>query len=253
MRIRLEELVGQLETLLPELEAERLSSAFANDVFEAVDYWRGLGRHVLDGNTKVNYPERAKAELSLWGKLNGILGQKPVEVQIKYAPLLIVTQELLQTVEGINPPGDGHLGFWRTIGMHFSFLQRQYAFAVTEKQPTVIRFSSGAVYLKLECIDNPALSCSFGPEPEQDKTFWIDDLLFLNFDQRYKTLPVTLQLDSEGAVDAWFKFLADIFKRYGDPVFKNKPLIFAQLLKAQGERDREYVLKMRQERSHERD
>lgn len=244
MRRGLKELVGQLEARLSELERERFLTAFANDVFEAVDYWRNLGRYVLDSNTKVNYPERARNELNLLSKLEGILQKQPPEEQHKYGQLLRTSKELLRSVEQVQPPRDGHLGVLKVIDRYFHFLQTEYNFSIADKQPTGVRFSSGSVYLKLEYIENPPLSCSFGPESEPLRTFWIDDLLFINGDGRYRDLPKELHLGSKQEVERWFAFLADVFKHYGQPVLSNQPNIFSRLAKAQGERDAEYVQEM---------
>jgi hypothetical protein len=239
----LEELVGKLAARLPELRRERFSSTFANDVFESVEYWRNLGQYVLDRNTKVNYPERARHELTLLLRLEAVLKESP-EVRPKYAQLLSASGELLRNVEKVQPPKNGHLGTLKFIAKYFSFLQTEYNFAIVDKQPTGVRFSSRAVHLKLECIENPHLSCSFGPEADPKETFWINDLLFMNGDPRYRTLPEELQLDTEVQVDGWFAFLGGVFRQYGQPVLGNEPEIFQRLARAQAERDHEYVEEM---------
>jgi hypothetical protein len=244
MSKELKELVAQLEERLPELERERFSTPLANDIFEAVDYWRDLGRYVLENNTKVNYPERARGELLLLSELRGILQNKSPEEQQKYTQLLSTSEELLRSVGQVEPPKDGHLGVLKVIDQYFDFLWAQYNFSIADKQPTGVSFSSGAVYLKLECIENPSLSCSFGPECEPRQTFWIDDLLFLNGDARYRSLPKELHLRTEEEVRSWFTFLAGIFKQYGQAVLSNKPGIFARLATAQMKRDAEYAEEM---------
>jgi len=244
MSNELKELVEQLEERLPELERERFSTTFANDIFEAVDYWRNLGRYVLENNTKVNYPDRARGELDLVSKLRGILQKKPREEQQNYTQLLGTSEKLLQNIEKVQPPEGGHLGVWKVIRKHFHFLQTDYKFSIVDMQPTRVHFSSGAVYLQLECIENPTLSCSFGPETEPRETFWINDLLFMNGDTRYRNLPEELRLDTEEEVENWFAFLADVFKQYGHPVLSNDPGIFARLTEAQAERDAEYAREM---------
>ena len=50
----------------------------------------------------------------------------------------------------------------------------------------------------------------------------------MNGDDRYKSLPENLDLNTEEDVDAWIAFLADIFNRYGEPVFRDQPGIFAR-------------------------
>jgi len=240
----LKELLGQLEAKLPELEDRRFSSAFANDVFEAVDYWRNLGQHVLDGNTKVNYPDRAQSQLELLSRLEAILRTRSADDQKRYAQLLGASKQLLARVGQVRPPEDGHLGVLRVIGECFQFLRTEYNFAITNQHPTGVRFSSAAVYLNLECIENPVLSCSFGPKTEPQQIFWIGDLLFMNGNPGYRTLPEELVLDTESQVKEWFAFLARVFTQYGRSVLTNQPDIFRQLAEAQAERDAEYAREM---------
>jgi hypothetical protein len=237
-------LLTETEASLPELERERVFNAFANDIFEAVDYWRDLGLYVAENNTRVNYPEIAQGQLLLLAELRELLQRRSSEERRKYAPILDNSEKLLQFVKTVQPPKDGHLGVLRVIRDRFQFLQADHNFAITDTEPTGIRFSSGAVYLKLECIENPVLSCSFGPESNPVQTFWINDLLFLNRDFRYRELPDELRLDTQREVESWFGFLASIFKQYGTPVLTNEPGVFTRLVQAQAERDAEYVHEM---------
>jgi hypothetical protein len=240
----LEELIQQTEAHLPELERERFSSGFANDVFESIDYWRNLGRYAMEKNTRVNYPQIARGQLEFLGELQRVLQNRARQEQQKYAPLLATCHRILLLLEQVQPPKDGHLGVWRVIRKHFQFMQTDYKFSIVDMQPTGVRFSSGAVYLKLECIYGLTLSCSFGPETEPRDSFWINDLLYMNGDARYRNLPEELHLDTEEEVENWFTFLADVFKRYGHPVLSNEPSIFSRLTQAQAERDAEYVREM---------
>src|SRR5271166_3626541 len=121
MRESLQNAVSELEAHLPQLENERASDAFVNDLYEAASYWCELGRWVLQKNTKVNYPERVRGERELLTKLEALLRVKPAEVQVKYGPLLSTGGEILQIVEGVQPPKDGHLGFLRTARESFRF------------------------------------------------------------------------------------------------------------------------------------
>jgi hypothetical protein len=237
--------VNELGSQLPELERRRSSDTFANDLYEAAEYWRELGLWVLENNTKVNYPERVRGELKLLAKLWQILQNKPAEEQRLYAPVLETAQEILRRVERVQPPKDGHLSVLRIIREHFHFLQTDYGFSIVDKQPTGVRLSSGAIYLKLQHAKDPTLSCSFGPETDPQQCFWINDLLFMNRDPRYRTLPEELHLETEANTENWFAFLAAVFKQYGHPVLSNEPGIFIRLAQAQAERDAEYVQEMK--------
>jgi hypothetical protein len=244
MNESLQKAVIELERQLPELERQRTSDTFANDLYEAAYYWCELGRWVLENNTKVNYPERVRGERELLAKLHEILRNKSVEGQVKYGPLLNTGGEILRIVGGVQPPSDGHLGFLRIIRGYFRFLQTDYSFSITDEQPTSIRFSSGAVYVKLEHSRDPWLSCLFGPESTEREHFSIRDLLFLNRDERYRTMPEKLAVNTESEVESWFKFIADVFRQYGHGVLRNEPGVFERLAKAQAERDEEYRLEM---------
>ena len=248
MNVPLQTAVSELESHLPELERQRASDTFANDLYEAAYYWCELGHWVLENNTKVNYPERVRGERELLAKLQEILGNKSPEERLRYGPLLSTGSEILRMVEAVQPPRDGHLGFLRVVRECFRFLQTDYGFSVADEQPTSIRFSSGAVYVKLEHSRDPWSSCLFGPESAETKHFSISDLLFLNRDERYRTLPEKVAVTTESEVEAWFKFLANVFKEYGRTVLRNEPGTFERLAKAQAERDEEYKLEM--ERLH---
>jgi len=237
----LQNAVSEFEAQLPQLERQRASDAFVNDLYEAAAYWCDLGRWVLQKNTKVNYPERVRGELELLTKLESILRGKPSEAQLKYGPLLSTGGEILRMVEGVQPPKDGHLGFLRIVRECFQFLQTDFSFSVTKEQPTSLEFSSGAVYLELECSRDPWMSCLFGPESAERKHFSIQDLLFLHGDQRYRTLPEKLTMSTESEVEDWFRFVAGIFRQYGSEALSNQPGIFDSLAQAQTQRDAEFV------------
>jgi hypothetical protein len=146
-------------------------------------------------------------------------------------------------VETVRPPKDGHFGFLRSVRDQFVFLEIDFGFSEVNHQSTSIRFSSGSVYMELNHDFQPWSSCEFGPEASEAH-FWIQDLLYLNQDERYKTLPERLELDTEAETESWITFMADIFKRYGSPVLSNRPGIFEELTKAQAARDAAFVREM---------
>jgi hypothetical protein len=244
MRPMLQSLITELESYLPSLEAKRATVPIANDCYEAACYWCDLGRWVLESNTKVNYPERAKGERMLLAQLQRFLEGKSPEEQVEYAPVLKAGSELVEIVGTVQPPADGHLGFLRITRELFSFLRTEFQFTEDDTEPTSIRFSSGVVYVELGCSISPSLTCTFGPEPQGSKHFWIDDLLYSNHDDRYQSLPERLDMRVPADIEEWFGFLAGVFKKYGSPVFENRPGIFEALAKAQAERDAAYARAM---------
>lgn len=233
-----------LELSLPNLQQQRNTRAFANDVYEAVDDWCHFARRAVENDTRVNYPRRARSELDLLTKLQEILRAESGEEQQRYGPLFETARGMLKQLEMIPLPLDGHMGTLKAIREHFRFLRTEYGFEITDEQPTGIRFSSGAVFLRLEYSKNPSLSCSFGPESKDEKEFGIDDLLFMYGDRRYRELPQFLVLDAETDVETWFRFIADVFKQYGREMLSNRPGIFDRLAQAQAERDAEFVTAM---------
>lgn len=237
----LQALVTELESYLPSLEAKRAIVAIANDCYEAAYYWRDLGRWVLESNTKVNYPERAKGERMWIAELQKSLAGKSPEDQVEYAPVLKAGSELLEIVATVQAPPDGHLGFLRMTRELFSFLRTEFHFREVETEPTSIRFTSGYVSIELQGSLDPWSSCSFGLETNSPKGFWIHDLLYLNHDDRYQSLPKRLDMRVPADIEEWFGFLAGVFKQYGTPVFEKRPGIFEALAEAQAERDAVYA------------
>jgi hypothetical protein len=192
----------------------------------------------------VNYPERARGERELLNKLKSILAGKPTAAQVKFGPLLSVGEGILQVVGAVEPPKDGHLGFLRIARECFQFLLADFDFLVAEEQPTELKFSSGKVYLELAYSSDPWMSCRFGPESSRQGHFWIHDLLYMQGDQRYRTLPEKIAMSSETEVREWFRFIADVFKQYGREVLGDQPGIFDRLGQAQAQRDAEYAATM---------
>jgi hypothetical protein len=157
MRVGTTELLQTLEGTLRGLDSERMLDAFRNDIFEAVTYWGHLAQEAVAENTKVNFPERAKHELDLLAKLRALVRKRSAKEQEKYGAILDTSEELLNRGKEVRPPDGGHRGVLRVIHKHFAFLTSSYKFSEADTQPTGIRFSSGAVRLKLECIESPSL------------------------------------------------------------------------------------------------
>lgn len=246
----LRENVDALARHVADLEPERSTDAFANDVYEAAWYWRDLGNWVLENNTRTNFPARAREELASMDDLRRLLLTRSSEEQTKYAPMFETAEKVLRVVESVHPSKGGHLGVLRVIREQFGFLQTEHSFAIAKEERIGIRFSSGKVYLELEWAKNYHMSCSFGLELNPRESFWIDDLLFMYGDPRYRTLPEELALNTESDVERWFQSLADTFKQYGNDVLSNKPGIFEKLEQAQAERDREFTREMNSQYGH---
>ena len=133
------------------------------------------------------------------------------------------------------------MGVLTAIKTHFLFVQEDFGFSIRNVHPLGLTFTSSQVHLNLAYARAPYLSCSFGPEIVPANDFWVDDLLFMNGDERYKSLPENLDLKTEEDVNTWFSFLAQIFRQYGEPVLRDKPGVFARLSDAQSDRDAELI------------
>lgn len=248
MQVRLLELVEELESYLPLLVDRRGTDSLANDCYEAADDWRHLGRRVLESDTRVNYPERARGERMLLNQLRAVLQDKPDLDQREYGPLLHAAAELIDIVGAVQLPEDGHLGFLKIVREQFAFLRSEFGLLIVDEQPTSIQFSSSAIHLQLAHSTCQSLSCVFGSNDSPSKSYWLDDLLYLSHDESYKSLPERLDLNTRAEVERWLVYVSGVLKRYGEPVFRNEPGIFEKLQQAQSERDAEIAREM--ERLH---
>jgi len=246
MRLLREPLL-ELESQLPELKDRRDSAPIANDIFEAAVYWSQLGRWAFEGNTKVNYPARARGEKELLAKLRETIETKSGEDKVRYSHLLEVAGKILRIVENVPLPKDGHLGFLRIIHERFRFLTSDYGFRIVDEEPTQCRLSSGFTYVDLNWATNSSMSFSFGADGTE-KTFWIEDLLYLFGDERYRTIPQQMDLETESKVDRWFSFVASVLRQHGHALLSNSSGALKGLEEAQMNRDAEYAEEM--ERLH---
>ncbi len=234
--------VEALEPQIHELRSKRGETPLANDIFEAVDDWRSLAQRAIDGDTRVNFPVRARLELDLLERLWAIVAARPEESAQGYDKILLTWKDLLGQIEAIPVLENGHLDVLRILREAFAFLVTDYGFQVVDEQPMGVRFSSGAVFVQLGCHRSSFLSCSFGCE--EGRNFWLEDLLYLRGDERYLEIPQILEFKTSLDVQKWFDFVASVFKRYGDDVLRKSPGIFGQLSSAQAKRDEEYADRM---------
>ncbi len=239
----LEELVSRLEQFLPALREGREADVFANDLFEAVDDLVHLGRFVIAGDTRVNYPARVRQEQNVWERLDLLKRTRMADVR-GYEPIFDLAGQILLIAGTIETPPDGHLGFLKVVREHFAFLQSEFGLAIVREEPIRIRYASNAVYVELAWAKDVSSSCSFGCEANPDAMFWIDDLLFLYGDRRFQPLPEELELDSESVVERWIALLAGIFHEYGHAFLRAQPGICEELKAAQEARDRKYSEEM---------
>ena len=231
-----------LQSCIPELKAERSQGPLQNDVYEAVDDLCHLGERAVASDTRINYRARAESDLVLFRKLRNISSDRSEEGRERYQALLDCAVEFLRQIAQIPLPPDGHLGVLRVIRSRFAFLFEQYEFTVNDEQPTGMWLKSGNVSLELKCAT--ASSLSFALTKDNLRHFWLEDLLYLYHDQRFETIPFSLDLRTEGDVESWFEFVASVLKEYGSDLLTDRPGAWEQLAQAQSERDAKYEAMM---------
>lgn len=238
----LQDHVTLLDRSLPFLELLRGSSAFANDLFEGAVYWRNLGKRALESDARVNYPKLAQEEKANLARLSARLSEQ-VTTEGKslkeYAEVLAIADRLLGEVATIPLSEVGYLGFLAVVRSEFRFLQDKYTLRIRTQEPTCIRYSSDSVYIEFQPSMDPILSCSFGPDDDRNLSFWVDDLLYLYGDERYRLIRKNPPFHTRDDVHVWFVLLADIWKQYGDEVLTNGPGVFERMAVAQASRDEE--------------
>lgn len=231
-----------LQSCILELKAERNQGPLQNDLYEAVDDLCHLGERAVTGDTRINYRARAESDLVLFRKLRTICSDRSEKSRERYEAVLDLAMEFLRQVAQIPLPPNGHLGVFRAIRKHFAFLFEQYGFAVNDEQPTGVCLKSGSVSLELKCAT--ASSLSFALTKDNLRHFWLEDLLYLHHDQRFESVPFSLDLRTEGDVESWFEFVAGVLKEYGRDVLTDQPGAWEQLVQAQSERDANYAAMM---------
>ncbi len=236
--------VAKLNEYVSQLEEERQSTPLANDIFEAAWYWRDLGQWVLDKNTKVNYPARAAEERKLLERLREVTSSRTLDERNRYERVFTTAGAVLDAVAEVKPSEDGHLGILRIIRENFGFFETDYGLTVLDRQPTGMKFSSSAVLIELTYAEISNQCCTFGPASKTNEVFWPEDLLFLYGDERYRDVQNERLLQSHEELEAWFRFLAEIWRAHGRDVLTNLPGIFDRLAAAQAQRDAEFTAAM---------
>jgi len=138
-----------LEAQLPELEKRRGTSAYANDLYEAVDDWVRLGQRALANDTRVDFPERVRGEKELLQRLEML---KPTNA--RGSSILQDAKRLLEAVGKIKPPIGGHLGILTAIKTHFTFVQKDFDFSTKNVHPLGLTLISSKVHLNLAYAAN---------------------------------------------------------------------------------------------------
>ncbi len=238
----LAENLAVIESAVSELKGQRNIGPLQNDVYEAIDDLCHLGRRAVVGDTRVNFPVRAGSDLDLCRKLHGIVSGKAEEDRERYLPLLDCAENLLRQIAQLPIPKDGHLGVLGVIRCRFDFLFNDYGFTIVDEQPTKMRLTSELVVIVLGWATQSSLSFSLSRGGRGD--FWIEDLLYLHGDQRYRSVPQAIQLNTESEVDEWFQFIASVLRQFADELLRGEVQAFDRLAEAQAKRDAEYAATM---------
>jgi hypothetical protein len=231
-----------LESAVLELKADRDSGPLQNDVYEEIEDVCILGRRAVARDTRINYPARAESELMLLQKVRASILTRNENNRERYVNLLNHAEEMIRQIAQIPIPPDGHLGVLRLARSHFDFLFNEFGFTIADQQPTGLVLTRGDVVIEVRCAAQSSLSFSIRRGDLGD--FWIEDLLYMNHDRRFESVPQHLELTDEVAVDVWLQFLSSVLRQYGEKLLTGEPGAFARLAEAQSQRDAEYAAKM---------
>jgi len=226
-----------LESAVLELKADRDSGPLQNDVYEEIEDVCILGRRAVARDTRVNYPARAESELMLLQKVRASVLTGDENNRERYVTLLNHAEEMVRQIAEVPIPPDGHHGVLRLARSHFDFLVDEFGFTIADQQPTGLVLARGNVVIEVSCATQSSLSFSIRRGDLGD--FWIEDLLYLNHDQRFESVPQHLELSDEAAVDVWLQFLSSVLRQYGEQLLRGEPGAFARLAEAQSQRDAE--------------
>jgi hypothetical protein len=241
----LEENLAALESRIPELKDRRNAGPLENDIYEAIDDCCHLGRRAIENDTRVNYRARAQSENTHLRTIRAFWVAKDQQGLDQYQLLLSTAHAMIEQIAAIPVATSGHLGVLKTIREHFGWLLEQLGFAIGDEQPTGVRLVSGRVFLELAWATQS--SQSFTLARDKAHHFWLEDLLFLHSDSRYRTVPTALDLKTEEDVEAWFSFVSGVLREYGQDLLTDQPEAWSRLAEAQSKRDAEYVSKMNAE------
>ena len=97
MSKKLERNVELISGWLPRLAENRNSSPLANDVFEAATYWVQLARWFDEGNTKIDFPARAREERLLLETLKTNSAKQQMDSR-EYAPIFDIVDDMLAEI-----------------------------------------------------------------------------------------------------------------------------------------------------------
>jgi hypothetical protein len=237
----LEENLAALEYRIPELKDCRNAGPLQNDIYEAMDDCCHLGRRAIDNDTRVNYPIRAQSESARLRKVFTFWAAKDQQGLDRYRTLFDTANAMIEQIAGISVAPSGHLGVLDTIQRHFGWVLEQFGFAIEDEQPTGVCLVSGQVRLELGWAAQSSLSFALSRDTA---SFWLEDLLFLHGDSRYKTVPAALDLRTREDVEEWFSFVSDVLRKYGQDLLTGQAEPWSRLADAQSKRDAEYVTLM---------
>jgi hypothetical protein len=238
----LKENLAALEAHISELKDRRTVGPLQNDIYEAVDDCCHLGRCAIENDTRVNFPARAQSEIAHLEEISKSWRNKNPQGLQQYDALLHSARELIEQVAQIQTVKNGHLGILETIRKRFAWLSEEFGFVIEDEQPTGACLTSGQVFVELAWATQS--SQSFAIARDKANYFWLEDLLFLYGDSRYKNVPVSLDMKTEEDVEIWFDFASNILREYGHNLLTNQPEAWSRLTEAQLKRDAEYAAMM---------
>ncbi len=225
-----------LRALAAKLEPGRKDSGIVNDMFEAADDWKSLGRLMLEDERR-DLRGRIKQEEELFAELRAFYGDA-LEQDPDYAGIMELGARLIAAGNQRKIDPDGYLGSMKIVRQTFAFLQTDFGLMPGPEPNDMWDYASDRVCVSLRLPSHYDSECRLKQLSDPDKDFALEDLLFVGGRSVSLALPAGQAIATEADVQAWFTTVADVLQRYGSDVLADRPGAFDRLARASAERER---------------
>ncbi len=231
--------VEALIALAAKLEPGRNGSPIVNDVFEAADDWKNLGRILIE-NKGWDISGRVKQEVELFDRLHSFYGAR-LEQNPDYVRVMEAGARIIAAGKRYKPDPDGYLGSMRIVRQTFAFLQSDFGLMPGPEPDGMWDYASDRVCVGLRLPNQFDSFCWIKQPSNPDRNFALEDLLFMGGRSVSLALPAGQAIATEADVQAWFTTVADVLRQYGSDVLADRPGAFDRLGEAAAERERLYI------------
>ena len=236
---RVTQCIDVLVALAAKLEPGRNDSGIVNDVFEAAEDWKGLGRLVLE-DKGYDIAGRLKQEVESLEGLRNFYGAE-LDQNPDFARVMELGAQMIAAAKQYEPPRDGYLGAVRIIRQTFAFLQTEFGLVPGQAHGMSWNYASDRVCVHLSLPNRISSWCQLKRPNDPSYGYELEDLLFMGGRSVSLALPPGQMIASEADVQAWFTTVADILRQYGSDVLADRPGAFERLAQAAAKRERRYV------------